>query len=72
VIAMRLLAPLQRGALAQALAGATQVWVLEHNHSGQLYHYLMAHQALPVATRSYAKPGPLPLRPGEIIAAITE
>jgi 2-oxoglutarate ferredoxin oxidoreductase subunit alpha len=72
VIAMRLLAPLRREALAQALAGATQVWVVEQNHSGQLHHYLQAHEALPVAARSYARPGPLPLRPGEIIAAITE
>ena len=70
VIALRLLAPLRRDALQQALAGSVHVWVVEQNHSAQLYHYLRAHEALPAAARSFARPGPLPLRPGEIIEAI--
>lgn len=71
VIALRLLAPLRREALQQALAGSVRVWVVEQNHSGQLYHYLRAQEALPAAARSFARPGPLPLRPGEIMQAIT-
>jgi 2-oxoglutarate ferredoxin oxidoreductase subunit alpha len=71
VIAMRLLAPLRREALRQALAGAKQVWVVEQNHSGQLYHYLKAHEVLPLETRLLARPGPIPLRPGEIVKAVT-
>ena len=70
VIALRLLAPLRREALRQALAGAKQVWVVEQNHSGQLYHYLKAHDVLPLETRLLAKPGPTPLRPGEIVKAV--
>ena len=72
VIALRLLAPLRREALVQALVGAKQVWVVEQNHSGQLYHYLKAYDVLPVQAHSFAKPGPLPLRPGEIVNAVTE
>lgn len=70
VIAMRLLAPLQRDALREALAGARQIWVIEQNAGGQLFHYLKAQDALPATARCLARPGPLPLRPGEITAAI--
>lgn len=72
VIALRLLAPLRCEALRQALAGAKQVWVVEQNHSGQLYHYLKAHDVLSVETHSLAKPGPIPLRPGEIAKTVAE
>ncbi len=66
VIALRLLMPLNREALLQALAGCNQVYVVEQNQSGQLYHYLLALQAIPVTSVSIARPGPLPLRPNEI------
>lgn len=71
IIALRLLAPLRRAALAEALAGAERVWVVEQNHGAQLFRYLHAEQALPAGARSLARPGPLPLRPGEIVAAVT-
>jgi 2-oxoglutarate ferredoxin oxidoreductase subunit alpha len=70
VIALRLIAPLRHAALAEALKGAEQILVVEQNQSAQLYHYLHAEQALPAGARSFARPGPLPLRPGEIVAAI--
>lgn len=70
VIALRLLAPLQGEALAHALAGARQVWVVELNQGAQLFHWLRAHGALPPDARAYARPGPLPLRPGEIQHAV--
>lgn len=72
VLALRLLAPLRREALATALAGVRQLWVVEQNHSGQLYHYLQGAGALPAGSRSVARPGPLPLRPGEVVDVILD
>lgn len=69
VIGLRLIAPLQRAALNKAMANA-QVWVVELNQNGQLFHYLRAEAALPNSARSFARPGPLPLRPAEILNAI--
>lgn len=70
VIALRLIAPLQREPLLQALAGGRRIWVIEQNQGAQLFHYLHAERTLPEGARSYARPGPLPLRPGEIVRAI--
>ncbi len=70
-IALRLLAPLQCEALRAAI-GQALVLVVEQNHGAQLFHYLHAEQALPAAARSLARPGPLPLRPGEIVAAAAQ
>ncbi len=72
VVALRLLMPLQTDSLAGALQGCTRVWVIEQNHSGQLFAYLRAHAALPPGARSLARPGPLPLRPGEIVETLVE
>jgi len=71
-IALRLLAPLPRQALLGALEGAGQVWVVEQNQGAQLFHYLHAQQVLPAHARSFARPGPLPLRPGEILNAVAQ
>lgn len=68
-IALRLIAPLCHTELAQALAGAEDILVVEQNQGAQLFHYLHAEQALPAGARSLARPGPLPLRPGDIVAA---
>jgi 2-oxoglutarate ferredoxin oxidoreductase subunit alpha len=72
VIALRLLAPLQRAALSRALEGATRILVVEQNQGAQLFHYLHSERALPDHARAFARPGPLPLRPGEILNAVTE
>jgi len=72
VVALRLLSPLRREALVEALDGAESVWVVEQNHGAQLFHYLHAQRVLPADARSLARPGPLPLRPGEIVNALTE
>jgi 2-oxoglutarate ferredoxin oxidoreductase subunit alpha len=72
VLGLRLLSPLKTQALRLAIAEATTIWVIELNHSGQLFHYLHAEQALPTTAQSLARPGPLPWRPQEIIAAITQ
>jgi 2-oxoglutarate ferredoxin oxidoreductase subunit alpha len=68
IIALRLLAPLQRTQLIAAI-GDTPVLVVEQNHQGQLWHYLHAQRVLPAKAQLLARPGPLPLRPGEIVAA---
>ena len=70
VIAIRLLAPLQREKLTQALEGMKKVLVVEQNHGGQLFHYLQAEGVLPSTAASLAQPGPLPLRPGRIMRGL--
>ncbi len=72
VIALRLLMPLPADALRRALARCQRVWVIEQNHGRQLLHYLRSLDTLPHDVRSLARPGPLPLRPGDIVAALTE
>jgi 2-oxoglutarate ferredoxin oxidoreductase subunit alpha len=71
-IAIRLLCPMPQTAMREALAGTTRVLVVEQNHSGQLFHYLHSMRLLPNDARLLGKPGPLPIRPGEIVTALKE
>ena len=70
LISLRLLAPLNRKGFAAALEGIEQLLVVEQNHGAQLYHYLRSQIDLPSATSSFARPGPLSLKPGQIETAI--
>ena len=70
LIALRLLAPAQPEKLAAALAGVTRVLVVEQNHGAQLFRYLRSVYDLPGRPASFHRPGPLPLRPGELTEAI--
>jgi 2-oxoglutarate ferredoxin oxidoreductase subunit alpha len=72
LIAMRLLAPAQPEKLAKALEGVRHVMVVEQNHGGQFLRYLRGHFDLPAKPVGYHRPGPLPLRPGEVHKAIAE
>jgi len=72
LVSLRLLAPLRTEALEQALAGVRQVLVVEQNHGGQLLRYLRSRCDLPGRARGLHRPGPLPLRPGELAAAFTD
>jgi 2-oxoglutarate/2-oxoacid ferredoxin oxidoreductase subunit alpha len=72
VIVLRLLAPLQPAAMAQALQGVRRVMVVEQNHEGQLLRYLRGVARLPGEPAAFHRPGPLPLRPDEIRAALSE
>lgn len=65
-IALRLIAPLQDAALAEALSGSSQVLVVEQNHGGQLFRYLKGQMDFEQQMHSYAKPGPVPLDPQDI------
>ncbi|MFZ5538652.1 MAG: 2-oxoacid:acceptor oxidoreductase subunit alpha [Pseudomonadota bacterium] len=72
LIALRLLAPAQPGRLAAALEGVRRVIVVEQNHGAQFYRYLRGHFDLPGKPASYHRPGPLPLRPGELHRALVD
>ena len=72
LIALRLLAPAQPERLAAALDGVSHVLVVEQNHGAQLYRYLRSMYDLPGKPASFHRPGPLPLRPGELAAVIKE
>jgi 2-oxoglutarate ferredoxin oxidoreductase subunit alpha len=66
LISLRLLAPAQVDAFDEAIGGAERVLVVEQSHSRQFYRYLRAHYDLPREVRVLNRPGPLPIRPGEI------
>jgi len=72
LVALRLLAPALPEQLAEALAGVERVLVVEQNHSAQLFRYLRAMHDLPGRPASFHRPGPLPIRPGELADAIIE
>jgi 2-oxoglutarate ferredoxin oxidoreductase subunit alpha len=72
VISMRLLMPLNHGGIKELLQGCSSVAVIEQNQAGQLFHYLHAEQVLPAGAKSYARPGPLPIKPGEVVEFISE
>jgi len=72
LLSVRLLAPLQVGALLLALAGVREVLVVEQNHGGQLLRYLRSRADLPGRPTGLHRPGPLPLRPGELAKAFVD
>ena len=72
LVGLRLLAPLQPAVVAQALAGVERVMVVEQNHQAQLLRYLRGMLDLPGRPASFHRPGPLPLRPAEVCAAILD
>jgi 2-oxoglutarate ferredoxin oxidoreductase subunit alpha len=72
LIALRLLSPAQPDRLAKALDGVKRVLVVEQNHGAQLYRYLRSVFDLPGKPASFHRPGPLPLRPGELTEVILQ
>ncbi len=70
LVVLRLLAPLREAAFAEALRGVERVMVVEQNHGAQLLRYLRGTLDLPGRPASFHKPGPLPLRPAEVCAAL--
>jgi len=72
LIVLRLIAPIQPDAMAKALEGVQRVMVVEQNHEGQLLRYLKGVADLPGRPAGFHRPGPLPLRPADICAALTE
>jgi 2-oxoglutarate ferredoxin oxidoreductase subunit alpha len=72
LIAPRLLYPARPEQFAAALRGKKRVLVVEQSHGAQFHRYLRAHYDLPDAVRVLNRPGPLPIKPGEIHRAIEE
>jgi len=72
LIKLRLIAPVQPERLAAALEGVKRILVVEQTHGAQFYHYLRAHYDLPGEVKSFAKPGPLPIRAAEIRAQLDD
>jgi 2-oxoglutarate ferredoxin oxidoreductase subunit alpha len=72
LIAPRLLSPVQPERFAAALKGKKRVLVVEQSHGGQFHRYLRAHYDLPGEVRVLNRPGPLPIKAGEIHRAIAE
>ncbi|MGO8916895.1 MAG: 2-oxoacid:acceptor oxidoreductase subunit alpha [Stellaceae bacterium] len=66
LVSLRLLSPSHPDRLAAALEGVKRVLVVEQTHSGQFYRYLRAEHALDAELRAIHRPGPLPMRPGDI------
>lgn len=71
LIGVRVILPLQPELMADALKGVSKVLVVEQNHGAQFAKFLKGHYALPATVESLHRPGPLPIRPTEILAAIT-
>jgi 2-oxoglutarate ferredoxin oxidoreductase subunit alpha len=67
VVALRLLLPASPDKLAAALTGVKRVLVVEQSHGRQFLRYLRAWYDIGAETRSLARPGPLPITPGEIV-----
>jgi 2-oxoglutarate/2-oxoacid ferredoxin oxidoreductase subunit alpha len=67
LIAPRLLLPAQPERLRAALEGVDRVLVVEQTHGGQFYRYLRAHYDIAAEVRLLNRPGPLPVRPTEIV-----
>ncbi|HNE01629.1 MAG TPA: 2-oxoacid:acceptor oxidoreductase subunit alpha [Plasticicumulans sp.] len=70
LISLRLLAPALPLAFAAALRGVRHALVVEQNHSRQFLGHLRSHYPLQVHTHGYHRPGPVAIRPGEIVAAV--
>ena len=67
IIALRLLLPASPERLADALEGVNRVLVVEQSHGRQFYHYLRAFYEIEGRIGILARPGPLPITPGEIV-----
>jgi 2-oxoglutarate ferredoxin oxidoreductase subunit alpha len=72
LVSLRLLSPSHPDRLAAALAGVKRILVVEQTHSGQFYRYLRAEHALNAEPRAIHRPGPLPMRPGDIHRELVE
>ncbi|MFQ5534578.1 MAG: 2-oxoacid:acceptor oxidoreductase subunit alpha [Sphingomonadales bacterium] len=72
LIGVRLIAPARPEQMAEALDGVKRVLVVEQSHSGQFHRYLRAEYDLPDDVGAFHRPGPLPMRAGDIYDAIRE
>ncbi len=66
LIALRLISPVHPAKIAAALEGVKRLLIIEQSHAGQFWRYLRAHCDLPGEVVPIRRPGPLPIRPGEV------
>lgn len=66
LISLRLVYPTRPEHMAEALKGVKKILVVEQSHLGQFTRYLRGEYDLPVKPEQLSRPGPLPMRPGEI------
>lgn len=71
-ITLRLLSPVPIEAVREALTDVERAVVVEHNHTGQLHRLLRAVADWPCPLIAWHRPGPLPLRPGELVRGLCE
>ena len=72
LIVLRLLAPALPQQMNRALEGVRRVIIVEQNHGAQLYRYLRAWYDFAQPPASFHRPGPVPLRPAELLGALLE
>ncbi|WP_082914867.1 2-oxoacid:acceptor oxidoreductase subunit alpha [Paramagnetospirillum marisnigri] len=70
LISLRLISPTRPEHLDAALKGVKKILVVEQSHLGQFTRYLRGEYDLPVKPEQLSRPGPLPMRPGEIHARL--
>lgn len=70
VIALRLLLPASPDRLAAELEGIDRVLVIEQSHSEQFHRYLRSYYDITAECHLLARPGPLPITPGEIVERV--
>ncbi|MBB4287061.1 2-oxoacid:acceptor oxidoreductase subunit alpha [Roseospira goensis] len=70
LVAVRLIHPVPVDRLRYALSGVSRVLVVEQNHDGQYWRHLRAHMDLPGTVAALHRPGPVGLRPREILARL--
>ncbi len=69
-VAVRLLAPLEVETLHAEISGARGVLVIEQTESAQFYRYLRSQCDLPANTRAVHQPGPLMIKPEDVLHEI--
>lgn len=70
LVAVRLLSPAQPDKMARALEGVSKALIVEQSHSKQFTLLLKAHYDLPPVYTTLHRPGPLAIRPHEIVTAL--
>ncbi len=66
LVSVRLISPIQPEKMNKALDGVKKAIVIEQNHGAQFYKFLKGNYDLDCKLQSFARPGPLPIKPAEI------
>ena len=72
IIALRLVAPLQVDKILTALEGVETALIVEQSHGAQFMAWLRSHISFTCQIKSLSVPGPLPIRPKQIMDAFTK